>query len=76
MLDGKKLLITGVVTRDSIAYHVAERAQRSGAEVALTGFGQEEDRLRSNEAGFQAHLVKPLDPAILRELLLQTQGRK
>jgi enoyl-[acyl-carrier protein] reductase I len=40
MLDGKKLLITGVVTRDSIAYHVAERAQRAGAEVALTGFGR------------------------------------
>ena len=40
MLDGKKLLITGVVTRDSIAYHVAERAQRSGAEVVLTGFGR------------------------------------
>ena len=40
MLSGKKLLITGVVTRDSIAYHVAERAQRSGAEVVLTGFGR------------------------------------
>jgi meromycolic acid enoyl-[acyl-carrier protein] reductase len=40
MLDGKKLLITGVVTRDSIAYHVAERAQRHGAEVVLTGFGR------------------------------------
>ncbi len=40
MLDGKNLLITGVVTRDAIAYHVAERAQRSGAEVVLTGFGR------------------------------------
>jgi enoyl-[acyl-carrier protein] reductase I len=40
MLDGKRLLITGVVTRDSIAYHVAERAQQSGAEVVLTGFGR------------------------------------
>ncbi|HEY3021592.1 MAG TPA: enoyl-ACP reductase FabI [Solirubrobacteraceae bacterium] len=40
MLEGKKLLITGVVTRDSIAYHVAERAQRSGADVVLTGFGR------------------------------------
>jgi enoyl-[acyl-carrier protein] reductase I len=39
-LDGKRLLITGVVTRGSIAYHVAERAQRSGAEVVLTGFGR------------------------------------
>src|SRR3954464_30113 len=40
MLDGKRLLITGVVTRDSIAYHVAERAQALGAEVVLTGFGR------------------------------------
>src|SRR5882724_7760098 len=40
MLDGKRLLVTGVVTRDSIAYHVAERAQQLGAEVVLTGFGR------------------------------------
>jgi enoyl-[acyl-carrier protein] reductase I len=40
MLDGKRLLITGVVTRDSIAYHVAQRAQELGAEVVLTGFGR------------------------------------
>jgi meromycolic acid enoyl-[acyl-carrier-protein] reductase len=40
MLNDKKLLITGVVTRDSIAWHVAERAQRLGAEVVLTGFGR------------------------------------
>jgi enoyl ACP reductase len=40
MLEGKKLLVTGVVTRDSIAWHVARRAQESGAEVLLTGFGR------------------------------------
>jgi meromycolic acid enoyl-[acyl-carrier-protein] reductase len=40
MLEGKKLLITGVVTRDSIAWAVAARAQELGAEVALTGFGR------------------------------------
>ena len=40
MLDGRRLLITGVVTRDSIAWHVAERAQQEGAEVVLTGFGR------------------------------------
>ncbi len=40
MLAGKRILVTGVVTRDSIAYHVAERAQRAGAEVILTGFGR------------------------------------
>jgi CheY-like chemotaxis protein len=33
--------------------------------IALTGWGQEEDRARSREAGFDAHLVKPVDPADL-----------
>jgi len=37
--------------------------------VAMTGWGQQQDRERSAEAGFDAHLVKPLDPRALRELL-------
>ncbi len=37
--------------------------------VALTGWGQEEDRQRSAAAGFHAHLVKPVDPGALQELL-------
>jgi CheY-like chemotaxis protein/two-component sensor histidine kinase len=37
--------------------------------VALTGWGQEEDRRRSQEAGFNFHMVKPVDPAALRRLL-------
>src|SRR3989440_10141243 len=40
LLEGKRLLITGVLTDDSIAYAVAERAQKAGAEVVLTGFGR------------------------------------
>jgi enoyl-[acyl-carrier protein] reductase I len=40
MLAGKRLVVTGVITRDSIAYAVAEHAQRAGAEVVLTGFGR------------------------------------
>ncbi|HEX4010024.1 MAG TPA: enoyl-ACP reductase FabI [Solirubrobacteraceae bacterium] len=40
ILEGKRLLITGVITKDSIAYHAAERAQREGAEVLLTSFGR------------------------------------
>lgn len=40
MLDGKRLLITGVLTQNSIAYAVATRAQALGAEVILTGFGR------------------------------------
>src|SRR5438876_8254352 len=40
MLEGRRLLVTGVLTQDSIAYAVAERAQQAGAEVVLTGFGR------------------------------------
>ena len=40
LLEGKRLLVTGVLTRGSIAYSVAERAQQEGAEVILTGFGR------------------------------------
>jgi meromycolic acid enoyl-[acyl-carrier-protein] reductase len=40
ILEGKRLVITGVITKDSIAYHAAERAQREGAEVLLTSFGR------------------------------------
>jgi meromycolic acid enoyl-[acyl-carrier-protein] reductase len=40
ILSGKRLLITGVITKDSIAFHAAEQAQREGAEVVLTSFGR------------------------------------
>jgi meromycolic acid enoyl-[acyl-carrier-protein] reductase len=40
LLDGKRFVITGVMTRDSIAWAVAAEAQRAGAEVVLTGFGR------------------------------------
>ncbi len=40
MLEGKRLLITGALTGDSIAFHAAELAQRQGAEVVLTSFGR------------------------------------
>ena len=37
--------------------------------VALTGWGQLEDRQRSDEAGFDHHLVKPVEPKVLERLL-------
>jgi enoyl-[acyl-carrier protein] reductase I len=40
LLDGKRLLITGVITKDSMAFHVAQRAQAEGAEILLTSFGR------------------------------------
>jgi enoyl ACP reductase len=40
ILAGKRLLITGVITKDSIAFHAAEQAQQEGAEVVLSSFGR------------------------------------
>ena len=37
--------------------------------IAVTGYGQPEDRARSAEAGFDAHLVKPVEPDELRETI-------
>lgn len=40
ILEGKRLLVTGVVNRRSIAFAIAERAQQQGAEVVLSSFGR------------------------------------
>ncbi len=40
LLEGKKLLVTGVLDRRSIAFSIAEEAQRAGAEIVLTSFGR------------------------------------
>jgi PAS domain S-box-containing protein len=42
--------------------------------VAVTGYGGEEDRRRSREAGFNAHLVKPVDLSVLHTLLAQPEA--
>ena len=42
---------------------------RSSVLVALTGYGQEEDKKRSLTAGFHYHLVKPVSPRSLEDLL-------
>src|SRR5436305_6109719 len=57
MLEGKRLLITGVVTRDSIAFEVARQAQEAGAEIVLTGFG----RARRMTERAAARLPEPVD---------------
>src|SRR5207245_1858461 len=43
--------------------------------AALTGWGQDEDKRRSQEAGFDGHLVKPVEPAALEELLASPSGK-
>jgi meromycolic acid enoyl-[acyl-carrier-protein] reductase len=57
ILVGKRLLITGVITKDSIAYHAAEQAQREGASVLLTSFG----RVRRMTERTAQRLPEPVD---------------
>jgi enoyl ACP reductase len=40
ILEGKRLVITGVITKDSIAFHAASRALEEGASIVLTSFGR------------------------------------
>jgi CheY-like chemotaxis protein len=42
--------------------------------VALTGYGQDEDRRRSKEAGIDVHLVKPVETNALEQLLSRLPG--
>jgi enoyl-[acyl-carrier protein] reductase I len=57
ILAGKRLLITGVITKDSIAFHAAEQAQREGASVVLTSFG----RVRRLTERAAAQLPEPVE---------------
>ncbi len=55
-------------------FEVARRAReqdsgRALSLVALTGYGQTEDRRRALDAGFDRHLTKPVDPGVLLDLL-------
>ncbi|MDR5770050.1 hypothetical protein QCE58_33270 [Caballeronia sp. LZ028] len=42
--------------------------------IALTGWGQDEDRKRTESAGFDHHIVKPVDFALLQKLLASIHG--
>ena len=57
---------------DLDGYEVARRIRAGGDRpvrlVALTGWGQAEDKRRAAQAGFDAHWTKPVDPARLHEL--------
>ncbi|HKZ08437.1 MAG TPA: ATP-binding protein [Methylomirabilota bacterium] len=52
-----------------VAQQLRQRLPQRARLVALSGYGQPQDRARSREAGFDAHLVKPVDPATLDEII-------
>ena len=62
-------------------YDVARRARelphcKDTIFVALTGWGQEEDRRKTREAGFNHHLLKPVNLGALEVLLSEAQERR
>jgi signal transduction histidine kinase/CheY-like chemotaxis protein len=66
------LLDIGMPGMDGYQTARAVRELQEGQDVylvALTGWGQEEDRRRTERAGFDTHLVKPVDHAVLQQLL-------
>jgi CheY-like chemotaxis protein len=54
-------------------YEVCRRIRQQGRSdariIAVTGYGQERDRERSRDAGFDSHAVKPVDPSELMKLV-------
>jgi CheY-like chemotaxis protein len=52
----------------AVATRLRDAGHRRAALVALTGHGQEDHRRRSTDAGFDHHLVKPVDFALLRQI--------
>lgn len=67
----------GMPDMDGYAVARALRASDSGRDIALvavTGWGQAEDKRRSMEAGFDAHLTKPVEPGKLDALLSRPLG--
>jgi CheY-like chemotaxis protein len=60
-----------------VARRVRARDARRPVLIALTGYGQPEDRRRAAEAGFDDVLVKPVDPSVLTAMLatLEIPGR-
>ncbi|HEY0096047.1 MAG TPA: enoyl-ACP reductase FabI, partial [Archangium sp.] len=82
LLQGKKLLITGVLTPQSLAYGVAEHALEQGAEIVLTGFGRARSltersakRLKAGTEVLELDVTNPAHFPALTESLRQRWGR-
>ena len=82
LLQGKKLLITGVLTPQSLAYGIAERALEQGAEIMLTGFGRARSltersakRLKAGTDVLELDVTNPAHFTALTESLRQKWGR-
>ena len=82
ILEGKRLVITGVITKDSIAFHAASRAISEGASVLLTSFGRARrmteraaSRLPEPVDVLELDVNQPSDLSALTESLRERWGR-
>jgi PAS domain S-box-containing protein len=76
-----EIVLLDIGLPDLDGYEVARRLrQHSGANgqklIAMTGWGQESDKRKAVEAGFDAHLTKPVEPAMLLKLLETTSPHR
>jgi enoyl-[acyl-carrier protein] reductase I len=81
LLDGKRIVVTGVLTDASLAYGVAERAQKEGAELVLTGAGRglrlterTARKLPAEAAVMEFDVTQPEQAVSLRERLASEWG--
>jgi len=78
-LHPPQLVLMDIGLPGTDGYAVAGLLRAAGhdraAFVAISGYGRDEDLLRSRAAGFESHLVKPIDSGALREVLAEIGGR-
>ncbi len=82
LLDGKKIVITGVLTDSSIAFGIAKLAQEEGAEIVLTGAGRglrltqrTARKLPTEPAVFEFDVSNPNHAQALHDVLAEKWGR-
>lgn len=73
------LILSDIGMPGTDGYQLIREVRRRGVgvpAVALTAFARSEDRIRSIQAGFQAHLTKPIEPAELLAMIASLTGRQ
>lgn len=79
MRDRPEVILLDIGLPGMSGYEVARRIRQQVSSqpmliAAVTGYGQSEDRRRSAEAGIDIHLVKPIDPHLLRQMMIDPGG--